>query len=180
MDVAALQVALILLPGVIWALLDANYGAQVKRDQLTVITRAILFGFVSYAVTYVGYELSGRQFTFPGGNESRALDRNFADEIVVSVLVSLVLGTAWLYSQTYRLTPRLLRLMRATNRYGNEDVWDHTLNVQAPETEYVNVRHFARQLVYCGFIETFSSSERARELLLRDVAVYDLEGPAAV
>lgn len=176
-DAAALQIAIILLPGVIWALMDANYGAQVKRDQLTVIIRAVLFGLTAYAATYIVYDFLDREFTAPGTGATGTFGVNprFADELLTAVALSVAFGIGWLYAQTYRWASRFLRWIKATNRYGDEDVWDHTLNSRTPEIEYVNVRHFERKLVYGGYLESFSSSGCDRELLLRDVSVYDLQ-----
>jgi hypothetical protein len=81
-----------------------------------------------------------------------------------------------LYATNWKLLTRFLQCIRATKRYGDEDVWDFTFNSREAEVEYVNVRDFEKEITYSGWVELFSESEKQRELLLRDVIVYDWEG----
>jgi hypothetical protein len=82
----------------------------------------------------------------------------------------------WLYASTYKLLTQLLQQIKATKRYGDEDVWDYTFNSGRPDVEYVHVRDFDKKITYAGWVEAFSESEKQRELRLRDVLVYDFEG----
>jgi hypothetical protein len=43
-------------------------------------------------------------------------------------------------------------------------------------TKFVHVRDFEQRVTYAGFVEVFSESGQLREIVLRDVAVYDFEG----
>lgn len=71
---------------------------------------------------------------------------------------------------------RFLQAIRATKRYGDEDVWDFILNSSQAFAEYVHVRDFDRRLNFSGWVSAFSLKEEFRELLLRDVEVTDFEG----
>lgn len=42
--------------------------------------------------------------------------------------------------------------------------------------EYVHFRDFANNIVYAGWVKEFSETDKLRELVLRDVQVYDFEG----
>jgi hypothetical protein len=55
-------------------------------------------------------------------------------------------------------------------------VWDFTFNSPDAWSEYVHVRDYANNKVFSGWVAAFSESEKTRELLLRDVEVFDLEG----
>lgn len=61
-------------------------------------------------------------------------------------------------------------------KYGDEDVWDFTFNSSDVETEYVHFRDFEHQLVYAGWVNAFSETNKLRELVLRDVIVYNFDG----
>jgi hypothetical protein len=74
------------------------------------------------------------------------------------------------------LLTRFLQLIGATKKYGDEDVWDFTFNSRDTAVEYVHVRDFANQCVYAGWVNTFSETDRLRELVLLDVIVYDFDG----
>ena len=82
----------------------------------------------------------------------------------------------WLYASTYKLPTQLLQRMKATRRYGDEDVWDFTFDSGRPEVEYIHLRDFEKKITYAGYVEAFSETEKQRELRLRDVIVYDFEG----
>jgi hypothetical protein len=53
---------------------------------------------------------------------------------------------------------------------------DYIFNSPFPAVEYVHVRDFANQFVFAGWVTTFSESGKLRELVLRDVQVFDFDG----
>lgn len=69
-----------------------------------------------------------------------------------------------------------MQLIRATKRYGDEDVWDFTFNARDRTVEFVHLRDFDKKIVYAGWVELFSATEKVRELVLHDVKVFDFEG----
>jgi hypothetical protein len=71
---------------------------------------------------------------------------------------------------------RLLHEIGATRRYGDEDVWSYTLNSDKALVEYVHFRDLENGYTFAGWVNTYSESEDHRELLLRDVIVYDEVG----
>ncbi|MBS3024991.1 hypothetical protein [Acidiphilium multivorum] len=50
------QVAVIFLPGIIWAKLDATYAAKVKPSEIEFVVRAFVFGLTVYVVEYMVFE----------------------------------------------------------------------------------------------------------------------------
>ena len=174
-DIVLVQLAIVFLPGLIWAQIDARYAAKEKAGQLQFIIRVFLFGMFSYLVVFMGYGLFGQSFSIidiDTSSQARIVIGDFVDEILISIPVSLVLAVLWVYAATYKLLHRLLRWMRATKKYGGEDVWEYTFNSREDEVEYVHVRDFDRGITYAGWVRAFSATGRQRELLLRDVIVY--------
>jgi len=101
---------------------------------------------------------------------------SLTDEIVVAIALSLLMAIAWIYAETYKLFWRLLQWLKATKRYGDEDVWDFTFNATDAAVEYVNFRDFANRIVYSGWVQSFSETGRLRELVLREAEIYDFDG----
>jgi hypothetical protein len=62
-DFLILQVAVIFLPGIIWARLDASYAAKVKPSEIEFALRAFLFGIATYAIEFLIFAALGRPFT---------------------------------------------------------------------------------------------------------------------
>jgi hypothetical protein len=66
--------------------------------------------------------------------------------------------------------------MAMSKQYGDENVWDFTFNARDKNVEYVHLRDFDKKVVYAGWVELFSGTEKVRELVLHDVEVFDFDG----
>jgi len=141
-----------------------------------------VFGLSAYVVTFCLYWFcsfwfSGISFqTFKFQKDVEFLDEQNLKLIFHASLVSFVCGFVWLYVRNRKLLERLLQRIRATKRDGDEDVWDNTFNSELSEVEYVHLRDFEKKLIYTGWVETFSGTEKLRELRLKGVVVYDFDG----
>jgi len=54
-------------------------------------------------------------------------------------------------------------------------VWDFVFNSSSRAAIFVHFRDFEQRATYAGFVEVFSESGPLREIVLRDVTVYDFE-----
>jgi hypothetical protein len=179
LSLLALQIAIIFLPGLIWARLDATYGLKSRPSDTEFFMRAFMFGLVSYAVTFVAFALVGRPFKvldFAAQGNAPLVTSAIAYEIIAATGASFLLAVLWLYITNYKLLTRFLQAIGATKTYGDEDVWDFTFNSQKAAVEYVHFRDFANRLVYAGWVNTFSETERLRELVLSKARLYDFDG----
>jgi len=179
LSLLALQIAIIFLPGLIWARLDATYGLKSRPSDTEFFMRAFMFGLVSYAVTFVVFTLAGRPFKivdFAARGNAALVTPAIAYEIIVATGASFLLAILWLYTTNYKLLTHLLQLVGATKTYGDEDVWDFTFNSQKAAVEYVHLRDFANRIVYAGWVNTFSETEKLRELVLSKARLYDFDG----
>jgi hypothetical protein len=150
---------------------------KLLSTQFDILRRTFLFGLISYAASFGGYKLLGLPFEVVDPKKDVTfLNGVFVTEIGVTSLVALVLSILWLYSTNYKLLTRFMQAIRATNRYGDEDVWDFILNADSPSVEYINLRDFDKEITYAGWVETFSEAEKVRELVLRDVKVFNFQG----
>jgi hypothetical protein len=178
-DILILQLAILFVPGLIWARLDARYALTSKPSEIEFFLRAFLFGVASYVVTFLIYSAFGKDFTIvnlvEAGTQS-VVTRPIFFEILAATGIGLLLSIAWIYAANYKLLPQFLQLIRATKKYGDEDVWDFTFNSQIAAVEYVHFRDFENKFVYAGWVRTYSETDKLRELVLRDVEVFDFDG----
>jgi hypothetical protein len=141
---------------------------------------AFLFGLISHAITFLVYAAIGWRYDAISLAPTKGFDpvafADIVDEICVSVVLAGGLAVLWIYGSTYKWATRLLKSIGATRRFGDEDVWDYVLNARIPDVEYLNFRDFANRLVYSGYVEAFSESERLRELVLNEVKILDFDG----
>ena len=177
MDFAVAQLALIFMPGIIWAGIDARFGAGLKPNQIQLIIRSFLFGMATYSVLYIIYLYLGQEFGYSSiGDTPEHLDLfHLKDEIAWSTPLSFLLSICWLWSVRLKLLVKFLHKIGASRRYGDEDVWSYTFNSSEPYVEYVHVRDIENGFVFAGWVITYSEGEDNRELLLRDVIVYNDE-----
>jgi Family of unknown function (DUF6338) len=178
-DLLILQLAVIFLPGIIWARLDASYAAKVKPTEGEFFLRAFLFGITIYAVEFLVFAALGWPFKMADLADAATKEivgQDVLHEVLWALGIGLVLSVLWLYFTRYKLLTRFLQWIRATKKYGDEDVWDFTFNSKEVAVEYVHFRDFDNQCVYAGWVNTFSETDKLRELVLLDVIVYDFEG----
>jgi hypothetical protein len=75
--------------------------------------------------------------------------------------------------QNEKLITNILIKYDITNKYGNEDIWDFTFNSRRKDVEFIYVRDFEKELVYAGKVISFSQSEKLREIVLKEVKIYN-------
>lgn len=104
------------------------------------------------------------------------LDAAAFKQIATASIVALACAIFWLYATNYKWLTIFLQWIGSTKRYGDEDAWEYMFNSGRAEVEYIHLRDFDKKLAYAGWVEVWSDSEKQRELVLRDVIVYDFEG----
>ncbi|MCF6316819.1 MAG: DUF6338 family protein [Marinosulfonomonas sp.] len=178
MDFALAQLALIFMPGIIWANIDAKYGAGPKPQQSVLIMRAFLFGMATYSALFLIYSVCGQDFGYASlASDPKKVDLfKLKDEIAWSIPLSFLLSIGWLYVVNNQLLARFVHWIKASQRYGDEDVWSFTLNSSDAAVEYVHFRDLENGYIFAGWVRAYSENEGNRELLLRDVIVYDDKG----
>lgn len=178
-DILLFQLAIVFLPGLIWAQLDASYAMKEKPGPAEFLIRAFMFGLVTYVGVYCGYAMAGCSFSLLETGDPKLnifLSKEFIDEISISVPVAFVLAVIWIYAATYKWLTRFLHKIRATRKYGDEDVWDLAFNSPEMGSEYVHVRDFDKNITYAGWVSAFSDTGKLREILLSDALIYDDSG----
>jgi len=177
MDIFFLQLAIIFLPGLVWERIDAQFAQKRVPTQFDVLRRTFVFGVVAYIVTYGICRFLGFPFElFEPKKDSTFLGETAVREIFIATFVAFSCSIVWLYFVNFKILMRFMKRIRATKRYGDEDVWDFTFNAHDRNVEYVHLRDFDKEIVYAGWVERFSDTEKVRELVLHDVKVYDFEG----
>lgn len=178
-DLLILQLAVVFLPGIIWAQLDASYVAKLKRSDVEFFLRAFLFGLTTYAVEFLLFATLGRPFHIASLADASTKDivsKDVLAEVLWALLIGIILSVGWLYASRFKLLTRVLQKIGATKKFGDEDVWDFTFNSNDIAVEYIHFRDLENKLVYAGWVNTFSETDRVRELVLLDVIVYDFDG----
>jgi Family of unknown function (DUF6338) len=142
------------------------------------ILNAFIFGVISYAVLDGIYWLRGSKLHIIDldVNSTKLLQPDTFQDISFSMLVAIILSVIYLSVENYKLFTRFIQFIGATKTFGDEDVWDFVFNSSSTSVNFVYFRDFEQKTVYAGYVDVFSESGQLRELVLRDVYVYDFEG----
>jgi hypothetical protein len=130
-DVLILQLAILFLPGLIWAKLDVRYTPKRKPSDIEFFLRAFLFGITSYGVAFLIYWIFGWPFTIvdlANAGTQTVVTAVILKEVLSATIIGFLLSILWIYGSTYKWLTRFLQKIKATKTYGDEDVWDFTLN----------------------------------------------------
>jgi len=172
------ELALIFIPGFIWMKIHSRYGFKGDKTQFDLILNAFIFGVLSYAFLYIIYSYKGWSLKlFELESDSKKLIQpEIFPEIIAAVIIAIVGGVLSLYVENHKLFTRFVQKIGATKTYGDEDVWDFVFNSSSRAVNFVHFRDFEQRVTYAGLVEIFSESGQLREIVLREVAVYDFEG----
>jgi hypothetical protein len=172
------QLALIFIPGFIWMKIHTRYGPKGDKKQFDLILNTFIFGVLSYTILYIIYRYLGRTLKLFELNtdDKKLIQPDVFPEIFLAAIIAILGGVLTLYVENYKLFTRFAQRIGATKTFGDEDVWDFVFNSRSKAADFVHFRDFDQRVTYAGIVESFSESGQLRELVLRDVIVYDFEG----
>jgi len=180
LNVSALffEVALLLLPGFVWMKIHTKFGAKGEVTQFDMVLNAFIFGIVSYSILYIIYWKLGFSMHIAAidVDSKKLFEPELFIDIFAATAVAILLAILHLYGENYKLFTRFVQTIKATRTFGDEDVWDFVFNSSSTSVNYLHFRDFENRVVYAGYVNLFSESGQLRELVLRDVIVYDFDG----
>lgn len=140
----------------------------------------LFFALLSYGLYYVFLLLCSRYFRInvPSSttfevfyNENIGFElRDILGPTFIGIIIALFSSS--IYNNS--LIIKFAQLVKATRRFSGENVWDYLFNMK--DTQWIVVRDFEINRTYYGFVAAFSDSGDCRELLMKDVDVYDFSG----
>jgi len=168
-----LEVMLLFAPGVIaYYLFTQMTRHRAKSAPLAAVAGGSL-ALISYFLLWVvkkalglfgvngaGLELLAK-FSGSGG------PLNFWEILWASIIATFV-GAAVAAVHNHKWLFRAARTLRVSSLSGHQETWGYYLETTA---EWVTVRDISNGLVYDGFMESFSSENVERQIVLGDVAV---------
>lgn len=158
------------IPGIITYFLLSKLIGRVGKNSIEMILLIFLFSILSYSI----YDL------FSPSND--IIDKLFKEtnnvqfnDILWSSFVAIIISFILSYLYRYNILNWIGQKIKATKKYGDEDVWHYFHN--APDKQkndgWIYIRDHKLDLLYYGYISVWSESEKIRELIITDVSVYD-------
>ncbi len=176
-NVTLLRLAFLALPGAIalrvYQTLTGYRSRKNWEDFFDLVIFSLfsyaLLGFIKLLLSVAGVmERDSRTFLFMLWNPDSRIPWG---EILCAVLIGILTAYGASYMRKYKLINRFGQRIGATNRVGDEDIWEFFHNSSA--AGWVYVRDLRHGKVYYGWISHFSDSGKDRELILQEVIVYD-------
>lgn len=177
-DLAALQVLLLALPGFVWVRFVRFIKGSTKLDTGNEIISGLVFGTFTYITLYPIYVWSGVRFDMADfGTDVWSFSKSI-DEVLVSLPLAVFLASAFLFLRARNFPLKLFRRVGVTNYSGDTDIWDYCFSEFRRNGSFVNVRDHDVGLIYQGFTKGFSERGDLREILLTNVEVFNSDGDA--
>lgn len=179
MSELTVQLILLLLPGALSALVVERLTVHPTWSQFRFVLYSILLGAASYATLDLVLRVTGWSLAPVSGRLSvwgaLATDGQTipSEELLLACVVGLLLGLLLTRSVQNKWLHRLGKRLGATTKYGDENLFSYFL--ASPETDWVFISDKEKGLTYEGLLQSFSESERVREVLLLNARVYTYE-----
>jgi hypothetical protein len=173
-----IRIVLLVIPGIVGSILYRSLRGKASRKDWEDYLEILAFSLLSYGayglIVYLVSRFHATDDPFAAfralTNEALPINASIGHAIVLSSLLSVPLAFAASYIHEYKLINKFARLVKASKRFGDEDVWDY-FN-RSPDIKWVYVRDLKNDLYYYGWIQAWSDPHKERELLLREVDVY--------
>ncbi len=173
MEISSFLVRIIFLtlPGIITSLLYHKLvRRRAKRDWEDII-KIFVFSLINYSLVYLIISFLYQQ-------EFKAyialFDANIeipGKEVMYASIVAIPIAFILAFLSRKRFINWLGKKLKVTHIISDNDVWEDYLDLW--NGKWVFVRDEIRKLIYYGYIDLYSESGKNRELVLRDVDVYD-------
>ena len=174
-----LQIIFLALPGIICYFLLRKLVGRMTENNIEITFLIFLFSVVSYVLYNVGFMFSTwadwtDATVDDGGVRFSEITNISAFDILWSILAGIGLAFFLSYAYTYNFLNRFAQVIRASTKFGDEDVWHFFQNAPSDQKNHgwILVRDHKLDLIHYGSIDSWSDTEKERELLMSNVTVY--------
>jgi len=173
MDVSefTLKLILLLIPGGVASIIFEKLTIHKSWEPFKFVTYSIMFGGFTYFLAgltidkWLNFHYLNNFWT---DLQSKSINYNF---ILEAVCVAIIIGLVSAGLDNYKIINKLGKRLRLTTKYGDENLYSYFLN--AKNITEVYVRDLERNITFHGLIDSFSETDEIKEIVLRDVKVYD-------
>jgi len=170
------RVIILALPGITASLLYRKLRGKPNQKEWEDFIDIWFFSLVSYCL--YGLFVSAINRIFRSSLTFSILQSLFDEkyplfwrEVATASILSIIVAFVAAYGNSHKLINKIGQKLSVTARYDDADVWE-CFNDEF-KSKWVYVRDHKLNLLYFGWINLYSDSEKPRELLLIDVQVYN-------
>ncbi|MGH9855459.1 MAG: hypothetical protein ACREBD_36955, partial [Blastocatellia bacterium] len=170
------RVIILALPGITASLLYRKLRGKPNQKDWEDFIDIWFFSLVSYCL--YGFSVNVINWIFGSSLTLSVLQSLFDEksplswkEVAAVSILSIVVAFVASYINSHKLINKIGQRLSVTARYDDADVWE-CFNDEF-KSKWVYVRDHKLNLLYYGWINLYSDSEKPRELLLIDAQVYN-------
>ncbi len=173
----ALRIIFLFIPGLITFNIVANLTFHKEYKTPDILLGSLTYGFISYLVYYLVFilllteKLSLLRLNFYFANDLTNFNTqlNFK-EIAIATGCAIPVGLVAASLINSKVLYRVANLLKISDKLDDLGVWNRAFEVSL--NNWVIIRDIENDLMYQGWIESFSEGIEDKEILLRDVDVY--------
>lgn len=177
MNDITLQIVILGIPGILCYFISSKLIGKIGKNNLEEFLAIFLFSILSYIL--FSLSISGFNFLFCTNfnNEVfndilKAKPSMEPNDVIGATITSVFLAFIISFLYNYNFLNWFARLIKATKRYGDEDVWHYLHTNYLKDIDWFVVRDLKNDLMYLGNITAYSETEKERELLIKNADVY--------
>jgi hypothetical protein len=168
------RIAFIGLPGIIAYFISEKLIIRKSRSMYEATLRVFMYAIFAYGLLIL--------FIWLAGEYTWIIDEVFIGKKQLSVpavlggtTCGIIIAYLIAFSFHFSIENRFGQLIGSTRRFGDVDVWHFFNNapMTAKNNGYVYVRDHKQNIVYDGYILSYSDSDQERELVLANCKVYN-------
>lgn len=183
-----LKLIIILIPGVMATLIYEKLTERREaRNSFRLTILAVVFGFFSYISVQIGYSIfcflrnilgdgtilySGYLHTFRNLSDSSDIPYK---EVIAASFMSFLFAYIIAGVRRYNLFNTLGRKLHLIDKATDEDLFTYYLS---GDVEWVYIRDLGKKLTYKGYLKKFCERNDSKEILIKNVTVYNYEDSA--
>jgi len=169
----------IFLPGVLALLVSERLTEHPERKNYELFVYALVLG----CIAHIAYGmLAALSYALPPAlrlDEDRWIELMLDDSqvtiqtrvVAITAIIGVLLGLLLAYGANHSWLHRLAHRLRVSRKFADNDVWGYLMN--SGMVGWIVVRDHSKNLMYQGYVATFSATEDPRELILRDATVFE-------
>lgn len=169
----------IFLPGILALLVSERLTEHPQRKNYELFVYALVLG----CIAHIAYGLlAALSYALPPTyrlDEDRWIELMLDDSqvsiqtrvVAITAIIGVLLGLLVAYGANHSWLHRVAHRLRVSRKFADNDVWGYLMN--SGIVGWIVLRDHSKNLMYQGYVATFSTTEDPRELILRDASVFE-------
>lgn len=173
MEISELTLKLIILltPGAVASIIFEKLTIHKKWNSFQFIANSILFGAISYLIAQLAFNICRNDSSFDNFWLNLPSKEIPFAAVIKAIIASIFIGFICAGLDNYKIVNRIGKFLKLTTKYGDENLYSYFLN--ADNVNEIYFRDIPNNITYHGMINSYSETNEFKEIVLRDVKVYD-------